>query len=314
MQPFNHSQQLPFRYFDSDMARKRPLVVSFRRIQKMTPNNLDNCSSVSICDIHRLDTKMRDNNEVMTMKIMSKYGSNPTRITMQRKGFCNESQSCRNFSSHDKQKSQLDSLFDENVFDPNHTDRGCAFPKEKFYGNAKLLLTMNDDILRKAIIDCDEDSYNQHVDVKHNAHRNLASTHYLTKDKTRYKNRSYFKNDVDQNRLQTITSTAADNRMIGAIWKTRRDCDVKNGFLSELGTESKHRAYETLITARHKQPRQNWMEYETIELRNKTIGKSSSVPTFYPLNKLSTCAERSKRGKAPERIQKSVSMLSVNGK
>lgn len=311
MQPFNHSQQLPFRYFDSDMARKRPLVVSFRRIQKMTPNSLDSCGSVSICDIHRLvrDTKLRDNNEVMTMKIMSKCGSNPTRITMQRKGFCNESQSCRSFSSHDKQKSQLDSLFDENVFDPNHSDRGCAFPKEKFYGNAKLLLTMNDDILRKAVIDCDEDSYNQQGDMKQNVHRNIASTHHLTKDKIRFKNRSHFKPETDQNRLETITPTATVNRVMDDIWKIRKGMGGNNDYLLEKGTESEHRAYETLIAARHKQLLTNLTEYERVELPRNTLEKSSSVPTFSPSNKLSAFVEQAANEKTPER--KSVSMLSI---
>lgn len=56
MQPsLGNQQQIPFRYFDSDMMRKRPLVVSFRRVQKMKPMAVDeNSSYIDFCDIHRL--------------------------------------------------------------------------------------------------------------------------------------------------------------------------------------------------------------------------------------------------------------------
>lgn len=97
MQPFpNNQQQIPFRYFDSDMAKKRPLVVSFRRIHKMTTNNdINNGNSngngnisdaittadiVSICDIHRI--KENKNESLMAMrKLSSKQALRQSRVS-----------------------------------------------------------------------------------------------------------------------------------------------------------------------------------------------------------------------------------------
>lgn len=55
-QPNTSSQQIPFRYFDSNIVRKNlPLVVSFKRINKLEMKSNDDASDVvSICDIHRL--------------------------------------------------------------------------------------------------------------------------------------------------------------------------------------------------------------------------------------------------------------------
>lgn len=297
MQPFNHSQQLPFRYFDSDMARKRPLVVSFRRIQKMTPNNFDN--SVSICDIHRLDTKLRDNNEVMTMKIMSKYGDNSQRIAKQRNNHYGESQSCRNFKSGDKQRPQLDSLFDEKAFDPNHSDKGCVFPKEKFYGNAKLL-SVNDDILRKVITDCDEDSFGQRVDSRHISYRNIVSPHHLKKIEMRRKN--LFKNDKDEKKIRTITPAAADNKMIDGAEQSHKRHEMKNDFAEE--EDRQHNLFDEVITTSDRRRKKKQPESEPTV---KAFSKSSSAPNIFLCKKLSTCMENLD----PNKISTSVSMWKV---
>lgn len=133
MQPFNSHQQT-FRYFSES---QRPFVVSFKRINKVTlPNNnnsslIDRCSS--ICDIHRheLDAKNRH----------CKRKKNPYKQ--------NGSQSCRNFNYID---GKVKAHFDNEEESPQH-DRDritITYPKEKFHGNAKLLLTINadDDVLK----------------------------------------------------------------------------------------------------------------------------------------------------------------------
>lgn len=286
------------------MAKKRPLVVSFRRIQKMTPNNFDNCDSVSICDIHRLDTRMKDNNEAMTMKMMSKCGANQWRIAMQKSGYCRESQSCRNFASSDKQKSQLDSLFDENPCEKSHNDKGCVFPKEKFYGNAKLLLTMNDDILRTSIIDCDEDSYGQHVDKLYNSHR------HLKKDGKGDKNRFPFKNDRDL-KLQTISSTPDDNKMIDEAVKNHKETSMKSRFSSQ---KDESRFFESLILTSDKQRNRNRKENETQKEAFGKMNKSSSAPSVFLQTKLSPFSGKAEDIKASFHIPKSVSMLKIRKK
>lgn len=276
----------------------------------MTPNNMENCSSVSICDIHRIDTKLRENNDVLTMKIMPKYGVNPLKMTMQKRSCCNQSQSCRNFSFNDKQKSQLDSLFDENVFDSHHLDKS-VFPKEKFHGNAKLLLTMNDEILRKAIIDSHgDDAYIKH----HHSYRSFASTYHSTNDKTRNKNQSSLIFDVDQRKLQTITSPVTDSAMIDGYGKSQKADNVRKDPLLKIAKDDEHQLQSALITTRRKQRVENRLGYETPGKLKENVRKSSSAPTVYPLKKLSLCLEGSEKSKASERIQKSVSMLSVNGK
>lgn len=306
MQPFSN-QQLPFRYFDSDMAKKRPLVVSFRRIQKMTPNNFDNCDSVSICDIHRLDTRMKDNNEATTMKMTSKNETNQWRISMQKSGYCMDSQSCRNFASNDKQKTQLDSLFDEKNFDKSHYDKGCVFPKEKFYGNAKLLLTMNDDILRTSIIDCDKDSFGQRVD---NSHQNSLSTRHWKRDGRKNKKRFPFNSDREQ-KLQTISSTPDDNKMIDEAERKLKGVSMKNEFLSPT---NENRISESLIITSDKQRDKRRMENET---RNEAFGKlnkSSSAPSIFLQTKLSPFSGKPEDVKASFHIPKSASMLKIRRK
>jgi hypothetical protein len=290
MQPFSN-QQLPFRYFDSDMAKKRPLVVSFRRIQKMTPNKLENCDSVSICDIHR----MKDT-EAVTMKMMSKCGTNQWRIAMQKSGHCKESQSCRNFLSTDNQKSQLDSLFDEKTYDKSHNDKGAVFPKEKFYGNAKLLLTMNDDILRTSIIDCN-DSYS-HT----NSHRNSFSIRHLNENK-RGKKKFLFRSR--NQKLQTITSIPDDGSMIDENPRSRRA--LGNGYVKD-----ENRFFETLIVSNDKKQREN----ETAEDYRGKLNKSSSAPSIFtstrPLG--NGKSEKFESSKASFVLPKSVSMLKIKRK
>lgn len=131
VQPFNSHQQT-FRYFSDN---KRPFVVSFRRVNKLVmPNNnnptlIDRCSS--ICDIHRheLDSKNR-------------HCRRPFRQS-------NGSQSCRNFNYIDGKAAKAH--FDNEEESPQH-DRDritITYPKEKFHGNAKLMLTINaDDVLK----------------------------------------------------------------------------------------------------------------------------------------------------------------------
>lgn len=284
MQPFGHSQQLPFRYFDSDMAKKRPLVVSFRRIQKMAPSHSDKCDSVSICDIHRVDTKPRDNNEIMTMKIISKYGSNASRIAMQRQATCNESQFCRNFSLSDKQKLQLESLYDESVCD---SDKGIVYPKEKFYGNAKILLTMNNDVLRKDIIDCEEDSFDRTFDNEH-TRWNVSQRHHLTKDRC---GRPF---------------KAKDGKSQGQMIDGSVNADERHSNFSSTKWDANSNLNKT---NRNKLQRTNNAESVTKKLRWKTIPKSSSTTMIFHLKKLSTG-----KTKAPLQAKKSVSMLSINGK
>lgn len=306
MQPFSN-QQLPFRYFDSDMAKKRPLVVSFRRIQKMTPNNFDNCDSVSICDIHRLDTRMKDSNEATTMKTMSKNSTSQWRSAMQKSGYCMDSQSCRNFASNDKQKTQLNSLFDEKIYDKSHSDKGCVFPKEKFYGNAKLLLTMNDDILRTSIIDCDEDSFGQRVD---NSHQNSLSTRYMRKDGRKNKNRFPFNNDREQ-KLQTISSTPDDNKMIDEAGKNLKGLSMKNEFLTQT---NENRISESLIITSDKQRNRNCKENETQYEAFGKLSKSSSAPSIFLQTKLSSFSGKPEDVKASFHIPKSASMLKIRRK
>lgn len=302
MQPFNsHSQQLPFRYVDSDMAKKRPLVVSFRRIQKMTPNSLDTCGSVSICDIHRLDTKVRNNNELMTMKIMSKYGANFSCSANSRKE-CLESQSYRNFATMDKQR-QLDSLFDENLFDGNVPDKASVFPKEKFYGNAKLLMTVkDDDMLRKSIADdFDEDPYDRYISMKHNSHRWFTSHNVSAKDSAKQHDvRPKFRGS----QLETITSSASDNKMIDGKngVKKCKATEVRNHFLWSEEEIAERRICEKLITAKDKRR-------STVNPRVcGGLPKSSSADI--PLKKLSAFKEQLESGETLGTMQKSVSLLS----
>jgi hypothetical protein len=64
-----------------------------------------------------------------------------------------------------------DSHYDD---DEEDDDNHLTYPKEKFYGNAKLLLSMNDEeVLRKRVFDyndiCDDNFYNYYANDKSNA-------------------------------------------------------------------------------------------------------------------------------------------------
>lgn len=253
----------------------------------MAPIHSDKCDSVSICDIHRVDTKPRDNNEIMTMKIISKYGSNASRIATQRHATCNESQFCRNFSLSDKQKLQLESLYDGNVCDSTATDKGIVYPKEKFYGNAKILLTMNNE-MRKDIIDCDEGSLERTFDNEH-TRWNLSQRHHLTKDRRPLKS----KDGKPQGRHD-------DNSMIDSFV----NADERHSNFSSAKWDANSNLNKT-----NRNKRTNNAENGTKKLGWKAIPKSSSTTMIFHLKKLS-----SGKAKAPLKFKKSVSLLSINGK
>jgi len=224
MQP---SQQPLFRYFDSDMAKKRPLVVSFRRVQKMVPNNCsttDRCNS--FCVVQRLDTNKSKDNDIVTMKLHSKYNTNTTRNLVQKGGgfCCGENQSSRNFhsmnnnnnnnssnSNNNYKKRALFELFDG---DKSHSyqdnNNKNVFPKEKFYGSAQLQLghASNDDILRKvAVIDCSAGSpFDRQVESKQNVNRKICFGRKLTKDNRTINGGLFSKNDIDEDMTTPQTS------------------------------------------------------------------------------------------------------------
>jgi hypothetical protein len=167
VQPFNSHQQT-FRYFSDS---KRPFVVSFRRVNKVTlPNNNNNNSSLndrcsSICDIHRyeLDEKNRHCRQ-----------KNPYKQ--------NGSQSCRNFNYLDgngKAKAHFD-----NEESPQH-DRNritITYPKEKFHGNAKLLLTFNADDVLKFNNRYSINTTASNLFFTTSAEQNRKFSHYLNED------------------------------------------------------------------------------------------------------------------------------------
>lgn len=158
VQPFNSHQQT-FRYFSE---AKRPFVVSFRRVSKVTmPNNhptlIDRCSS--ICDIHRheLDAKNRH----------CRRPKNPYKQ--------NGSQSCRNFNYIDgKTKAHFD-----NEESPQREKITMTYPKEKFHGNAKLLVLNADDVLRFDRYSINTASSNVYMST---AEQNRKLSHYLNDD------------------------------------------------------------------------------------------------------------------------------------
>lgn len=271
----------------------------------MTPSNVEHSNSVSICDIHRLDTTFKDNSDGMTMKIMSKYGANPLRCSLLRKGFCGENHSCRSHSSNDKQKTRLDSLFDERAFEASTSDKGCVFPKEKFYGNAQLLLTMNDDILRKTVIDCDDDSYGRHVDSTYNFHRKVPSVNRFTKDDGAARQRSIFsfKNKPELTRDPAIIPTPADNKMID---------DYGEGKCKAAAEESVFLSQNREKCERHSRVRKQTFVKEQIEndTQSKAFAKSSSFPISFQVAQYSLGVERMESSIARDAIKKSVSTLS----
>lgn len=197
IQPFSHQQQLSFRYFDSDMARRRPLVVSFRRIQKMNPNNLSTTEQFqSICDVHRTNAKLND--EYATMKLISKYGRN---VFHHRNDICFENQSCNRFCSNVKHKTFLESFCDGEMCDKN------VFPKEKYYGNAKILPTVNDDILKKNTNESDQERNRGNADNKQFLQRRNFTGYNLMRN---YEKKRY---DVD-GKLKTMKKFSSIPRIL----------------------------------------------------------------------------------------------------
>jgi hypothetical protein len=268
VQPFSsHSQQLPLRYIDSDMAKKRPFVISFRRIQKMTPNGLD--GSVSICDIHRQDTKMKNNNE----KKRQHYGANFS-CSVNGRNDCQESQSYRSFAIM-KRQSRVDSIFNENVFDENVPEKSSVLPKEKFYGNAKLLMKMKEDImLRKSIpIYFDDDPFEQYISEKHNPPRWFTSHKVTIKDSTKHQESGTLKYEGSQ--LEPAEQKPIEPRM----------CE------------------KFIIEKYKRRTRSNTKA-------SRGLPKSSSADIL--LKKLSTFKERSETEKTLRTMQKSVSLVSFS--
>lgn len=233
------------------------------------------------------------------MKIMSKYGATPLRCSLLRKGVGGENQSCRSQSPHDTQNSRLDSLFDERAFEASTSDKACVFPKEKFYGNAQLLLTMNDDVLRKTVIDCDDDSYGRLVDAKYNSHRNLPSTHRLTKNAERQRHRFSFKSVSEF--TKPSSAPADDNKMID---------DDRNNCKAAAMTESDFLSNRERNELSNESSAEERMESET---PSKAFAKSSSFPVSFQVAQYSLCKglERAENLKARGKIRKSVSTLSV---
>lgn len=170
MQPFSTHQQT-FRYFSDS---KRPLVVSFRRVNKVKlphapEKHSDRCNS--ICDIHRV-VECDGNDSKMSLK--SRHG--------------------RHLSSYkiDSQMFHVDMMRQRTHFDneeeesPRRDKRTVTYPKEKFHGNAKLLFTINDDIL------------------KHDRHWydsiNATSNSFTATTLSQKPRKSYYRNEIDKTR------------------------------------------------------------------------------------------------------------------
>lgn len=222
MQPYSTHNQT-FRYFDS----KRPLVVSFRRVNKVTlpnnpPNSAERCNS--ICDIHRIDlNKMSEN------KMKSKY--------FQRLTPYGTSQSCRNFNGIDNHKSH----FNRNE-SPQREKISITYPKEKFHGNAKLLFTLNDDILRE-----NQQWYNSINMTSNLLHKSGTSSRILQNRRTFYRNEliksGFSRDDLSVMRLKPPhKSTSTPSLVKLANFPNALDFDEnerKQSFASILNVKSK---------------------------------------------------------------------------
>ncbi|CAO1426919.1 unnamed protein product [Diamesa serratosioi] len=219
VQPFNQNQH-SFRYLDSDLARRRPLVVSFRRIHKIQKQQIDRCSSN--CDVHHMDMKVKrtcsnDNIGCITTKSFPKYNNNNNNININntttastiiqlKTGFCgeiNSNYSCRNVDldrksiAHGKHSTHFRTYLDNKQSDLSEgitmLEEKYVFPKEKYYGNAKLQ-AMDDDHLRKSVIDCDEEE----LDYE----RSLCKQYQLTKQ---FQTRKMLKRNIHENESCSIT-------------------------------------------------------------------------------------------------------------
>ena len=179
------------------MARRRPLVVSFRRIHKIQKPQIDRCSSS--CDVYNVDLKLKrtcsnDNIGCITTKSFPKFFNNnntndnnttTSTIIQLKNGFCSEinsNYSCKNFAldrksiAHGKHSTHFRTYLDDKQYNLSEgitmLEEKYVFPKEKYYGNAKLQ-AMDDDHLRRSVIDCDEEE----LDYE----RSLCKQYQLTK-------------------------------------------------------------------------------------------------------------------------------------
>jgi hypothetical protein len=147
MQPFSaqNQQQMTFRYFDS----KRPLVVSFRRVNKMTQNNftLEHCNSVN--DFHRIDMSGAGCGSSYGLNMIKEKSPKYCLNAVTRNGAIKSSENpaFRNFNYIDKQRAHFEVQYDDADDDDIYDKATITYPKEKFYGNAKL--SMTEEALRK---------------------------------------------------------------------------------------------------------------------------------------------------------------------
>lgn len=145
-------------------------------------------------DLKLKRTCSNDNIGCMTTKSIPKYFNHhnnninntaTTTIIQLKNGFCGEinaNYSCRNFDSdrkhiaHGKHSTHFRTYLDDNQCDLSEgipmLEEKYVFPKEKYYGNAKLQ-AMDDDYLRRSVIDCDEEE----LDYE----RSLCKQYQLTK-------------------------------------------------------------------------------------------------------------------------------------
>lgn len=224
MQPYStQNQHQAFRYFSDS---KRPLVVSFRRVNKVqlpkafekTNNNItDRCNS--ICDIHRI-VELDANDSKMSLK--SRYSRRLSPYP---------------FNSHFdmRQRTHFDDDEDDS---PQHDKISITYPKEKFHGNAKLLFTINDDIL-KHNKQCWYDSSNLfNATIPHN-----SNCHQMKK-KTRNES------DVSTNKLKCGQSHKKSSSSPSLLYKLQNSPSIdiemnerKQNFVSILNV----RANETFL-------------------------------------------------------------------
>lgn len=247
VQPFNQNQH-SFRYLDSDLARRRPLVVSFRRIHKIQKPQIDRCSSN--CDVHHMDMKLKrtcsnDNIGCITTKSFPKFFNNnnsiinntaTSTIIQLKNGFCGEingNYSCRNFDldrksfAHGKHSTHFRTYLDDKQCDLSDgitmLEEKYIFPKEKYYGNAKLQV-MDDDHFRKSVIDCDEEE----LDYE----RSLCKQYQLTKQ---FQTKKIIKRNSHQNESCSITKKL-DHPAAGAAKTTNNIKTSTNIMIDETTT------------------------------------------------------------------------------
>lgn len=222
MQPFstNQSHQQTFRYFSDS---KRPLVVSFRRVNKVKlPNasekNSERCNS--ICDIHRV-VECDGNDSKMSLKN-------------------------RRFSSYkiDSQMFHVDMSRQRPHFDnedeesPQRDKRTITYPKEKFHGNAKLLFTINDDILK----------HNRHWYDSINATSNLFTAKTLSQKKKPRK--TYYRNEIDMtcNRVDDGGGNTNKSRFVHKSTSTPSLSKLEKAHSNDIDIEMRERRRQCFVS------------------------------------------------------------------